>query len=89
MTVEEIVVPWQHAWGTVVSIENPPDRPLVVDLVFADGTRTAESRGAEYRECKTYWTSVRFPIQPDDGALDWEGIEASAVIKHLLNDTSE
>lgn len=46
--VEEIPMPWKHQWGTVVAIEYPEDRPLVVDVVFRDGLKFAETKGAKY-----------------------------------------
>lgn len=46
--VEDLPLPWQHPMGEVVAVEYPKDRPKVVDLVFADGLRTAETRHASY-----------------------------------------
>jgi hypothetical protein len=46
--VEDLKVPWDHEWGLVVRTEYPPARPGVIDLVFADGNRTAETIGAIY-----------------------------------------
>jgi hypothetical protein len=48
--VEDLKVPWDHEWGLVVRTEYPPDRPKVLELVFADGTRTTETRGAIYEQ---------------------------------------
>ena len=46
--VQEIPLPWRHRTGLVVAIEYPEDRPAVVDLVFEDGTRSAETRDSRY-----------------------------------------
>lgn len=61
--VEEIPLPWPHIFQhTVVALEYPEDRPLVVDLVFEDGTRTAETRHSGYKYSKMYrsWDIARF-----------------------------
>jgi hypothetical protein len=46
--VTEIALPWRHPFGLVVAVEYPADRPRVVDLVLANGNRTAETRTARY-----------------------------------------
>lgn len=46
--VQDLKVPWDHEWGLVVRTEYPADRPGVIDLVFVDGTKTAETIGATY-----------------------------------------
>ncbi|HEV2172787.1 MAG TPA: hypothetical protein VGR71_04430 [Nitrospira sp.] len=87
LPVEEIPLPWTDGHGlTVVALEYPDSRPHVVDLVFSDGTRMAESRGAVYDDTRGYWTSIRFPII-DDGTIDWNGIEAAARIYDVLEGT--
>ena len=48
MNVNDIPLPFKHPFGTVVDREYPADRPLVVDLVLADGTKTAETKTADY-----------------------------------------
>jgi hypothetical protein len=51
--VTEIPTPWTHPFGTVVGVEYPADRPMVVDLVLADGLRTVETRTALYAQLGT------------------------------------
>jgi hypothetical protein len=46
--VEDIPLPWRHHWGTVIRLEFPADRPNVVDVVFSDETKFAETKGARY-----------------------------------------
>ena len=46
--VTEIALPWRHPFGLVTAVEYPADRPRVVDLVLANGNRTAETRTARY-----------------------------------------
>lgn len=56
--VESLPLPWAHDMGIVVAIVHPADRPGVVDLVFEDGTRSTETRGAvyEFDWRAGYWT---------------------------------
>jgi hypothetical protein len=53
-SVEDIPVPWimggEPRHIAVVAIEYPPERPKVVDLVFEDGLRMAETKGAKYQQ---------------------------------------
>ena len=59
--VTEIPTPWAHPFGVVVGVEYPADRPLVVDLVLADGLRTVETRTALYAQVPTgTWDLARF-----------------------------
>ena len=61
MAVTDIPVPWQHPHGTVAGHEFPADRPNVVDLVFSNGLKTAETRGAMYAQKKDgSWDLARF-----------------------------
>lgn len=62
-SVEDLELPWRHEWGTVVGIEYPPNRPLVVDLVFSTGNRTAETRGSRYAWSvdEQLWTYANHP----------------------------
>jgi hypothetical protein len=84
LPVEQIPLPWKYFdERVVVRLEYPPDRPLVVDLVFSDGIKTAETKNTIYDDTRGYWTSVRYPLY-DDGTIDEEGIEAAAFIHHLL-----
>jgi hypothetical protein len=84
LNVQQIPLPWKFFdERTVVALEYPPDRPLVVDLVFSDGIKMAESKIAMYDDTRGYWTSVQFPMY-DDGTLDYEGMEAAAYIHHIL-----
>lgn len=55
--VTEIPLPWAHPWGVVVRLEYPEDRPKVVDLVFANGWKTTETKGTRYSldEEHGYW----------------------------------
>lgn len=46
--VEDLIMPFAHAYGTVVDREYPITRTRVVDLVFDDNTRTAETRHTMY-----------------------------------------
>lgn len=46
--VEDLPLPWPHAWGTIVALEYPADRPNVVELRFENGNRLTETRGALY-----------------------------------------
>jgi hypothetical protein len=47
--VQDIPLPWKHKTGlTVIRIEYPPDRPRVVDVVFSDGTKYAETKDSRY-----------------------------------------
>lgn len=64
--VEELHVPWQHPWGLVVRYEEPADRPNVIDLVFASGNRTAETRGARYRWDGDCWDLADIPGNADE-----------------------
>ena len=61
MNVTEIPMPWTHKWGTVVGIEHPQDRPNVVDLVFSNGLKTAETKTATYAQKPNgSWEIARF-----------------------------
>jgi len=54
--VQEIPLPWRHCRiGMVVRIEYPHDRPLVVDLVFEDGLKMAETKDSRYIEHANGW----------------------------------
>jgi hypothetical protein len=54
--VQEIPLPWRHRRiGIVVAIEYPPDRPAVVDLVFEDGLRMAETKDSRYIRHANGW----------------------------------
>lgn len=60
-TVESIPTPWRFEnVHTVVAKEFPPDRPKVVDLVFDDGLRMAETKGAKYafNDEQQFWTAI-------------------------------
>jgi len=60
--VTNIPLPWQHPHGeTVIGHEFPEDRPLVVDLVFASGLKTVETRTAMYKQRRDgVWDLARF-----------------------------
>lgn len=59
--VENIPVPWNYEnQHTVVAVEFPPDRSLVVDLVFSDGTKMSEAKGLTYafNSDDNFWTLI-------------------------------
>jgi hypothetical protein len=60
--VTDIPFPWKRPHGeTVTGHEFPEDRPMVVDLVFASGLRTAETRTAMYLQRPDgVWDLARF-----------------------------
>jgi hypothetical protein len=59
--ITDIPLPWKHPMGTVVAVEYPEDRPLVVDLVLQSGHRTAETCTATYRQGHAgVWDLARF-----------------------------
>ena len=61
MNVTDIPRPWAHKWDVVVDVEYPADRPNVVDLVFADGLKTAETKTSVYAQRKSgEWDIARF-----------------------------
>jgi hypothetical protein len=67
MKVTDIPRPWIHPWGTVVGVEYPEDRPLVVDLVFDSGQKTAETRTAIYAQAEGgWWDLARLVTGPDE-----------------------
>lgn len=66
MTVTDIPMPWVHKMGVVVDVEYPEDRPLVVDLVFSSGLKTAESKGSVYAQRRNgEWDIARFVSKKD------------------------
>lgn len=82
--VTEIPTPWNHPFGVVVGVEYPADRPLVVDLVLADGLRTVETRTALYAQVPTgTWDLARFILPAKQLAA------AKAAAKARAIDTAE
>lgn len=74
--VTEIGLPWKHPFGTVVAVEYPADRPMVVDLVLSSGNRTAETRTALYTQKPNgLWDLARFVTPPAADIVAWNRAE--------------